>query len=127
MEKTTDVAYLKFLCQKLAYVCFVRDERLRENGIKHENIKSFEVKIFVDGYHEDDGSVDYEVAMRFTVNTNIQEVPEICFLWKHPVFMRAIAEKVIVLEDTSQHHNFKYETAPNPIELFDAEYLLEQE
>lgn len=127
MSKVTDVDYLKFLCQKLAYVCFVRDERLRENGIKHENIKSFEVKIFIDGLIDDEGEVDHEVAMRFTVNTNVHEVPEVCFLWKHPVLMNAMAQKAVVLEDTSQHYTFKYETAPNPIELFDAEYLLEQE
>lgn len=126
-NKVTDEKYLKFLCQKMAYVCFVRDDRLKQNGIKHENIKSFEVKLFVDGYHNDDQSVDYELKMRFVVNTNVSAVPEVCFMWSNPTIMNAVAEKAIAMQELSQTYTFKYEIPPNPLELFDAEFLLEQE
>ena len=42
----TDVKKLEFICERLAYVCFLEDREghLARANVNHENIKSFDIK-----------------------------------------------------------------------------------
>lgn len=123
----TDVKYLEFLCEKLAYVCFLEDkyDYFHMQNIDRDSIENFSVRVFIEQYIEEE-ETQLDMSMRFSLN--IVNKPSITFVYNHEVFMPAILEKVVKLnpDEGCQIHSFNY-GKPNPIVLHDAEFLLEEE
>lgn len=123
----TDINHLKFLCEKLAYVCFLEDkqDKLRMQGIDRNDIESFSVRVFIEQYIDEE-ETKLDMSMRFSVN--LTKNRSVTFVYTHDVFMPAILEQVVKLgpNEGSQIHSFDY-GKPNPIVLHDAEFLLEEE
>lgn len=128
----TDVEHLKFVCEKLAYVCFLEDKegQFKQQGITHEDIERFIIKVFVEERYNDDEGIDLRMFMRFTVLISLPDdkTREITFLYQHPVFMDAIVEQILEPSEDEPVVNYNFEFGrPNPIVLYDAEFLLEEE
>ena len=123
----TDIDKLEFVCERLAYVCFLEDREghLARANVTHENIKSFDIKVYVSEYLDDNGEPVSEMTIRFTVNL-LDGNQHIAFQYYHPQFVPAMLEQLVVSNGAWQQYTFHY-GKPNSIVLFDAEYLLEEE
>lgn len=120
---------LRFIAEKLAYVAFTDDasDLLENRGASEEDIKNFNVNFFFTNYINDDGEVDTDFIVRFSVFLNTDNNQEITFLFNNDVVKRAIIDKVYKSEFDKayvQHHMFSF-GKPNIIELYDAQFILE--
>lgn len=120
---------LRFIAEKLAYVAFTDEaaELLENRGATEQDIKEFNVTFFFTNYINDDGEVDTDFIIRFSVFINTSSNQEITFVFNNKAIKEAIINKVYNSKfDNSymQHHMFAF-GKPNVLELYDAQFILE--
>lgn len=133
MSLIIDKKYLKYLCEKLAYVCFIedKDDQLKRLGLTHQNIEEFNVRAYINKYINDTSN-EIEATVQTLISVKLLDndagkTHKITILYHHPVFSPAICKKVIDPNSKLDFDivNYKF-SRPNPISLYDAEFGLEE-
>jgi len=125
---------LKFYAEKLAYTYFANQDfpPLSQKGLTVDNIKKFNVVFFfTQKNNKKEKLFTIELTVRYSINFEIPiggktSYEEATFTCLSSFFQNAIIEKVYNPEFGSfQHYNFDF-GKPNPIQLYDAEFVLEE-
>jgi len=122
---------LEFYAEKLAYTSFANNKfsPLKQRGATSDSIKSFKVVFFFIQKLNKDGSTIVELTVRYTLKLQppgFNSDEEITFTKESGAFENAIVDQIYIPElGPYQHFNFSF-GKPNPIQLFDAEFVLEE-
>jgi len=124
---------LEFYAEKLAYTSFANQkfEPLERRGLTVDAIKKFNVVFFFSQLLNEDGPPTIDLTVRYTLSLEIwndgrSSNEEATFTRLTGVFEDAIIEQVYKTEfGPYQHFNFDF-GKPNAIQLFDAEFVLEE-
>jgi hypothetical protein len=131
MQNTDKKEYLKHLCEKLAYVCFTedKDSQLKRQGFTHEHIETFSVRLYINQYIQEDGDVEIDLKTYITIALRKKaSLHIITNIYYHPVFTPAIIDKVLERDDDEPTKIIVHEFGrPNPVTLYDSEFVLEEE
>lgn len=125
---------LEFYAEKLAYTSFANQDfpPLAQRGLTVENIKKFNVVFFfVQKLNGEDAPPTIELTVRYSLNLEINNdgrssYEDATFTRLSGFYEDAIIEQVYKPEfGAFQHYNFDF-GKPNAIQLFDAEFVLEE-
>jgi hypothetical protein len=133
--ESTNWDYIEYLLQKLSCVCFLEDRNgvFKRRNKEIDDIDHFKVKVLIEEWskvEEEEGEEDTEpdifMGLVFTVVFNNDSHPLTIGQYEHPVFMPAIVKKTVVPTGGWQSNEFVF-PCPNQLEVYDAEFLLEEE
>lgn len=123
---------LEFYAEKLAYTSFANQSfpPLEQRGLTIENIKKFNVVFFfvkkLTGEDEEDFEVELTVRYTITLQDSEGSTEDATFTRLSGFFENAIVEQVYQSDfGDYQHFSFNF-GKPNAIQLFDAEFVLEE-